>query len=72
MPVWTTDVTQTDAAVQVSYRFFLLSFFGFCRAGGGGPLAFFICSVVLPSLDSVSSCSAHTGSNDHPVISQVL
>lgn len=39
------------------YRFFLLSFFGFCRVCGASPLGFFICSVALASVDSVSSCS---------------
>lgn len=64
------DFTHGDT--RVSYRFFLLSFFGFCRTAGVGPLAFFICSVVLPSLDSVSSCCENTGSSDHPLISPEL
>lgn len=68
-PVFAIIVAQTDTHRHtVIYRFFLLSFFGFCRIWGAGPLGFFICSLALPSVDSVSSCTANTDSIKHPFI----
>lgn len=52
------------------YRFFLLSFFGFCRICGAAPLGFFVCSVAFPSVDSASSCKAKKGNIQRHVISE--